>query len=153
MQVFEAFFLAAAQPHQSHGDLHAPRQAAHHVVVRSNDQLRVDVVRVQFQHAFVVVAGADSIAQSGKPGALHQGRIEGELGASYAAGVECLHVVGIAFELLLLQTFGAFDQLFDLLFYLWVGGAMRLPDKAVITVFAGIHRAHSVELTHQDRGQ
>ena len=30
---------------------------------------------------------------------------------------------------------------------------MRLPDKAVIRVLAGIHGAHAIELAHQHRGE
>ena len=90
------------------------------------------------------------VAQSRKPRSFHQSGVNGKLRPRHSPGIDRVHVVGIRFQLLLFQALCPLFECFDLFLDLWIGGPMRVADKAIVRVFAGIHRAHSIKLADQD---
>lgn len=152
-KIVETFLRRSTQPGQGRRHLHAPGQAANHVVVSADDHFRVDVAGIEFEHSFVIVARAHGVAQGGKPSPLHQARIHRELGASNAPAVESVHVLRILFEFLLFEILGAAGQLLDAVLDLDVGGAGGAANEAVIGVVAGVHGSSIVEVVHENDGQ
>src|SRR5260370_18995654 len=95
VQVLQTFFFATSKTDDGRSSFHAPRQATDDVIVRTYDKLGVHVVGIEFQNLFVIVPGADRIAQGGKPSVLNQRGVSSELGSRDAAGIECASIFGV----------------------------------------------------------
>ena len=152
-KIGEALFARSAQPSQSRSHLHAPRQVTDHVVVGSHDQLRVHVVGIDFEHAFMVVARPHRVAQGRKPCPLHQPGIDGELGAGNPATIENVHVFRFRLELPVFQRLGPPNKFLDALLHFRLGRAGSAADKAIVGVIPGIHRPGIIKVVHQHRGK
>src|ERR1035441_7833487 len=74
--------------------------------------------------------------------------VESELATRYSARIEHIYILRIARQFGFFQFLSLLDQLLDALFLHRVGRTMRLPDKTVVRVFSGIHRAHAIEFAH-----
>src|SRR5438045_5395979 len=81
----------------------------------AHNQLRIGVRGIQFEDALVIVTGSYGVAERRKPGAFHQSGVNRELRSRDPAAIERVDVVRIVFELLLLESQSALDQVLDLI--------------------------------------
>ncbi len=119
--------------------------------MRADHELGVGILRIEFEHAFVIATGSNGVAQGGKPGALDEPGIERELGASDAAGVEDVDVVRMLIEFGVFDLFSLLNELLNALFLCGISRAVGLADKTVVGVFAGVDGAHAIELAYEER--
>ena len=153
LKVGNSLLFTATQASHGHRYFYRPRQTAHHVVVRAHDQLGFGVAGVHLQHLLVIMACPYCIPQCGEPGTLNQCGIGSEFSPGYAACVDGINVTGIGLKLFGFQLFCAINQITDALFYILIGWSVGLRDEAVIGIFAGVHRAHAIELLKKDGNQ
>src|SRR5262249_48811253 len=130
-----------------------PGEAAYYVVMNPNYQFGLNGIRVKLQHALVVMASAQSVAQRGKPRTLDQAGVSGELSASNSAGVKRAYIFRIRLEQVLLKVECALHQILDLFLYCRISRPVRHVDEAVVGVFRGVQRAHPIQLVKQNRGE
>lgn len=142
-----------AKTDEGDGDFDGAGETANDIIVGAEDELGVGVVGIELEDALVIVAGSDGIAEGGKPGALDEAGVEGELGARNSSGIKDFDVIGVAVEFGVFEFFGLPDELLHTLFVRRVGGTMGEADEAVIGVLAGIDGAHAVEFADEDGGQ
>ena len=95
MQIFKTLFFASAKANHARRRLDPPRKAANHVIVRSHNQLGVEIVWIQFKHLLVIVPRTYCIPQSREPRMLDQCGVSGKLCARYSPRVNGSNVFGI----------------------------------------------------------
>src|ERR1700674_4551877 len=81
--------------------------------MRAHNSFGIHKIRLELQHLLMIVAGGQSVPQSGEPGVLDQRQVSSPQSFGGSSGIERLNVVGVRLETFFRKVKGLVRELFD----------------------------------------